>query len=416
MKTPILGLSYTTGPSVSATNFSSPMALAANTWGATESQNEQVVAVAGTISALDVAVAVAPGAGKSLAFTLRVNEADTLLTVTISDTNLAPTSADTTHSISVSPGDRVCIKCIPTGTPTAPTWTSWSMEFTGTTAGESPLLGGSGAATQAAGVTDFYGVQYDASGQTTESNRYQVFPTGGTIDHLYVSLDADPGGSSQSVTVALMLNSVAQTLTIPVNTGATAANDTTHSIAIAAGDLVSWRVITSASCATVRIKIGCRWVPTIDGEAVLLSSVDTLAQALTNYRAVGGNSNFNATETNRYQISTAFTAKKLYVNASGIASGQTYATTFRKNQSSTGCPTVTITGTATTGNDTSSTVSVAARDLIDLQNVTGATSGSVTARKGIVALTASAASSPTLTQLERGIRGMERGISRGVAA
>lgn len=59
----------------------------------------------------------APGAGTSWILTVTVNEVDSALVVTISDTDT--TGSDTTHTVSVSPGDRIAIKASKTGSPAA---------------------------------------------------------------------------------------------------------------------------------------------------------------------------------------------------------------------------------------------------------------------------------------------------------
>src|SRR5205823_676252 len=62
-----------------------------------------------------ITLANAPGPGNSWTFVLRVNETDTALRVTISD--LAKTQSDLIHSVTINPGDRLDIKCVPSGTP-----------------------------------------------------------------------------------------------------------------------------------------------------------------------------------------------------------------------------------------------------------------------------------------------------------
>ena len=71
-----------------------------------------------TVTRIAVKLAAAPGAGKSRAFTLRVNGADTACTVTISDTATANTAS---CSVSIANDDLVATADAPTGSPTATT-------------------------------------------------------------------------------------------------------------------------------------------------------------------------------------------------------------------------------------------------------------------------------------------------------
>lgn len=62
-----------------------------------------------------VKVAVAPGAGKNYAMTLRKNGVDTAATFTLADANT--TASDTTHQINIESTDKMSIKSVPSGTP-----------------------------------------------------------------------------------------------------------------------------------------------------------------------------------------------------------------------------------------------------------------------------------------------------------
>lgn len=87
------------------------------TGGGTEANNQSITDSM-TITKLAVKLNFAPGAGKSRAYTLRVNGADTALTCTIADTAV---SCSATGSIAISDDDLVATSDVPTGTPTAST-------------------------------------------------------------------------------------------------------------------------------------------------------------------------------------------------------------------------------------------------------------------------------------------------------
>ena len=124
---PVMGTSIGDDPASGATEFL-PTAGGTIAWGTEATKFTRVVAE--KVQNLYVNVETAPGAGKSHTFTIRHNEADSALTVTISDTNTS--ESDTTHSFTPSDGDRIGMEATPSGTPstTDPTW--------GFTIGEKP--------------------------------------------------------------------------------------------------------------------------------------------------------------------------------------------------------------------------------------------------------------------------------------
>lgn len=113
------------------------------------------------------------------------------------------------------------------------------------------------------------GVHHNGSGQVqastayhmysaqsgTEANSQVVVPLAMTLTALYVMVDA-VGGAGQSATFTLRKNGVDTAITCVINTGSTTANDTAHSVAYAAGDLISMKCVTSATTGTVKVSAG----------------------------------------------------------------------------------------------------------------------------------------------------------------
>lgn len=83
----------------------------------TESKSELIVSRAGVLRDLAVSLASAPGAGSSNTITVRKNGSDTLLTVTISESDRS--GVDTTNVIEVAAGDRLTAARTAAGTPAA---------------------------------------------------------------------------------------------------------------------------------------------------------------------------------------------------------------------------------------------------------------------------------------------------------
>ena len=71
----------------------------------------------------------------------------------------------------------------------------------------------------------------------------------GTIKNMYANASGAPG-AGESFAYTLFKNGVAQTLTCTISDTGTAANDTTNTVAVASGDRVAVRAVTSAAAAT----------------------------------------------------------------------------------------------------------------------------------------------------------------------
>lgn len=332
------------------------------------------VAVSGTFDYFRVKCQSAPGTGTTVTWTLRVNGVDTALTVTISGTN--KTGTDTTHSVTVNAGDLVNWKITYTGSPSSLTTVSSTCRFLSNTSGTGVLF--AKAIAPSAGTTGYAYVQGNCLANSTETNREAVMPTPGTISKLSIFLDVAPGGSD-TISVTLMKNGSTTALTTTLSASSTTGTDSSDTVTYAQGDTLSYKIVSSATAATGYVGIGVQWVPTTDGESLGLDTYTaTLAQASTRYKEpIGGRGNYQSTETSAQLLTMGCTVNKLYVFSAGIASGQTLAMTLRKNSAGTTL-TSTITGTATSASDTTHNVTVADDDLLSLQYVTSATTGTIT--------------------------------------
>lgn len=113
----ILGFSSSTAISTSATNYNVEMGYVDAGWSTTES-SRQVVLPASTLKKMYLRWQTAPGSSKSYDFTVRKNTADTSMTV--NSTGTSQTTGNITVDVSVSQGDKLSLKSVPTSTPTAP--------------------------------------------------------------------------------------------------------------------------------------------------------------------------------------------------------------------------------------------------------------------------------------------------------
>jgi len=347
-----------------------------DTWNTNVAVLKQLACV-GTYSYFYVELGAAPGAGTSYDFTVVKNGVDTAITVHIADAAVGGTYSGA--GVAFAEGDIIYLKSVPTNTPTV-TNCSWVLKFDGTTANESNLMFGGvcdNSATQYQGVTGG-GVGVTS---TTEVQVSQIIPTAGTINRLFTSLSADPGTSPDAYSFTLYLNGVATTLTCTITADDTTGSDTTHNVAVVAGDLVSLEIVPlNTPSARPRIYGKLSFVATINGESLLLggTNVNTSTSA-TRYHYCNRTILFSpiSTEANSYQRGYTSVFKKLYAALSGTpGAGKSYAITLRINAGN-GTLTCTIADAATTANDTIHTDNITSNDAIDI-DVTP--SGTPTAR------------------------------------
>lgn len=211
-------------PSTSTTEYN--MVQGGCNWG-TEPYAILIVPTDGTFSHLHVVLGSAPGEEKSLTFTFRLNGDDTSLTATMQDTN--NTCTDSTHTVSVSAGDEISLKCVPSGTPTASSYCRWYFIFEPD----------DGTSTIQMGIIASLGLNgyflpvpgYRSTGSTTESYNHTVSSLSGTVKNLYISLTVAPG-EGKSRTFTFRHNGSNTSLSATVNDDRTIANDTSNSVEI----------------------------------------------------------------------------------------------------------------------------------------------------------------------------------------
>ena len=235
-----------------------------------DSTNENSVSVLipidGSFSKFYVNCTVAPGAGNSWTILLRVNESDTALSVTISDSSTS--GSDTSNTVSVSAGDLVAIRVNPSSGPAAARF-SWGVLFDGGAQGAIlPAVTNNNFTNSIAQSWYPFGRTYTESGGPIEVD--VIFPTAGTLKNLRVNLTAAPGVGNQ-LDFDVYLNDVATVLSVSVNGTATTGSDLSDTIAIVAGDRVSVRTDPISSPTPSVVRFGMQFAPTTDGEAPVFS-------------------------------------------------------------------------------------------------------------------------------------------------
>lgn len=292
-------------------------------------------------------------------------------------------------SITVNPGDVLTVQCVPLGTPTAMTALFWDSKRVGSSGQPltTALAGGTNiAANTSRYLSPTWGGSQAVPDEFTEPKR---FPTAGTLSNLYVALSNDPGGVLQSLAVTLRQNSwngstfagaASTALTTTINTGSTAGHDTTHTVTVAAGDIIDFLVVNSLTGVTNHVFVGYMFTPTTTGESVIM------AESFPGQASGAGRTVYNWGETN---VSTTLSLQQvpfhfacsiynLYTIISSTsstaytapASGQSIQTGINQNGSFTSLQ---VTGTNGGGFiyfDATHTVPVSVNDLICLEAIT----------------------------------------------
>lgn len=229
--------------SPTATDYAFPSAGNSESLSTTNSDWEVVFPTNATLTKLVAQLDTAPGTSKSYAISVTQNETTDQLTTTLSG---ATTQATTTGSISLSPGDTLVLKSVPTSTPAAArlqTCMTVVPKFNGEIAS---LMGSSsGPSTTATTYQQPYGTGASTgTWSTTESARQARYADNCTMSKLYVKVMSSPGGSW---IFTLRENGSSTALTATISGSNTTANDTTDSFAHTDGNLLDMQVTRSGS-------------------------------------------------------------------------------------------------------------------------------------------------------------------------
>lgn len=207
----------------------------------------------GTFRTMRAMMTNAPGAGKSMTFTLRVNGGDTALECVIQ--NAMTQNSDISSDVHVSRGDMVNWQATPAGTPAYPGVCYVSCVFVPDTADQQVLLGvaGDGLASAATEYNKLTDGMVNCTWSGTD-NRFQGVRTMDMHD-LIVVLTAAPGvGKTRSFT--LMVNGAPSALVATVSGTDTEGEDITNTVTLTDDDIVSIKTIPSGSPALARAAWG----------------------------------------------------------------------------------------------------------------------------------------------------------------
>jgi len=340
-------------------------------WASGDTNVLQVMPTGGNISSLRIKLNAAPGAGKSYAFVLMVNNVASALTCTVSGTDT--TAQDTANVVAVVAGDTVSLRCTPTGTPQV-TMARWATIWEPTTAGESICLFRS--PTYALGNRFTTWQASNSNFSATEGRVNSPMPTAGTWKKLYIQGLSAPGAGT-SYTIAFRLGGATQALTVTVADAATTGNDAVNTVAVAPGNLVNMIIDpTGTPAGMASFGGGIVFVSDTSGESLLLGGLGGTTEvnpstSAVSYKSLPGFDDWTTTEANAQSLIGKCTVKKLYVNLS-VAPGagdpvKSYQFDIRKNSADSGI-TVTVETAETTGYDLGHAASFLAGDIFGIKS------------------------------------------------
>lgn len=324
----------------------------ANNWDSTVTNREMLVAESGTISFLRVDVLTAPGAGKSLTFALMLNGVAQALTCAITES--ATSAEDVTHTVAVTAGDRLALRCTPAGTPTT-SLARWSTQYEPTAAGVA-VWGTTSDQALSTVATRYNAIGADGlqAWNATETTVSQVWATACTITSLYVFLSANVGSGGDTFTFRIVVNGTPNAgSALALVDAAESGNVTGISVAIAPGDLVSIECVPTGTPQAVAAKWAVGYAPSVNGQ-FNVSSGNTLTPTANGFNYLQSQATIvDATENNRIMVpgaaagAVAVRVLAMYmacVVAPGV--GTSRSATLRKNGADTSFA-LTVSGTNT---------------------------------------------------------------------
>ena len=323
----------------------------------------EVVPMTGTISNFRVALENAPGTDNSWTLVLRKNGASTGLSVTIS--NDATTGEDTSTSVSLAAGDYIDIMVTPASDPVLS-----DIRYTLMWEGDSSvIMGGYGGGYLDWNATRYYNIQGGAQEAVTDVLSSPM-PIAGNLKNLYVKYSNASGpGTSKNIICTIMVDGVASTLVATMSNASSTANDTAHTVALTAGQVVSLRVVTSTNLNAGWLAWGMEYEADGDKFPCTGAMAGVLNTGSTMYWNIPQCVSYTITQLDEDQY-TALTESCVFsdlhvVGEDAPGAGKSYTCTYRKNEVDTAL-TCTVSDAETAGSDTSNSFQADQDDLISM--------------------------------------------------
>lgn len=303
-----------------------------------------------------------PGSGKTFTYTLVINGVDSALSATVDHSNFS-TGATCLNNVYVADGVTVYWKRTSSGAPTAPTRIHATMEFNGAFAGQSSY-GYVGSALNNIGSTR--NCPFSSANWATNNvaNRFSLVSAAGDCTKYRIDLSAAPGagGSGKKYDFVLYKNGTKQdgsggTVDTRGTISETATTVTvSFTLALSGSDQLVIEATATNTPASVNASIGTQFTATTDGQSQFcFGESSAINETTTKYMlAYDPDTTETTTEGNADWITSpvnGFILKNLYQRWAVLGGPTSSVGTVRKNGGA-GATTCTVTGPATTCNDT----------------------------------------------------------------
>lgn len=348
-----------------------------------EAASEMICSAAGTFRNLRVKCSAAPGLGAFRTVTFRVNGVDSALQCAFgaTDTDIR----DTTHSVTVAPGDRIVLHVDGGGSPSHPV-AQYVLEFTPDNDRES-IYGGCSINTADPTTVYANGLLVSNSLWLALTDSDNVISVNGALTRIDYKLDAAPGvGNTLTFTVYKNGSPTSAVVTI---SGTNTTGHWTGALALAVGDLVHHRVAENANIGNFYISWGVKFTATVPGYAIVTSHrMHVPSDSAVNYELPHGDedvSTYSTTEASREYLGpiTARALRGLIVDVgTAPGSGKKYTIATRRNAATvTDSPIAVVADANTTGTDDAHSLTVGDGDVWSWQSTP---SGTPASASGIV--------------------------------
>ena len=269
--------------------------------------------------------------------TIRKNGVDTALTVVVTAGSGAAVIEDTSNSVTVAAGDKLCIETVSGGTGTF-TFSIISCIFDATTnCSTRYVTEGYGVAT--ASASHFISIAGSRSGTNSgEANAENTIKTAGTVKNAFINVTAN--ARTNNTTFTLRKNRVDTAIVFTYGSGATGIQEVTGtSVSFAADDELDWEVTTLTGTQTLTFQcLAVDYETTTDNGVLstgVTGSTSDIVQTtnVTWYYSIGGGmiQGLTTEASAQQKAREAFTFKNLvvFVGNNGLAASATFA--FRVN-------------------------------------------------------------------------------------
>ena len=203
--------------------------------------------------------------------------------------------------------------------------------------------------------------------QSAEDTSHQPIPISGTIMSFRVWLATAPG-AGKSWTVKIRKNGADSGISVVISDTATTGADLVNTVTVSPGDKIDVQVTPSGTPTASNIAWSCV-IDAASKTSCFLGGDLTPSATTTTYWCPQGCFSSNSADTGRRaKITTPGVIKNLYVQLNAVApgAGKSYTYTIMKNGVATALQVV-ISDTATSGSNTTSSVTVAAGDNISMR-------------------------------------------------